>query len=152
MPDTPRRDFTILLVEDDPADATMFRELLLEVAPDVVVHHAEHGLEALRLLRPAGHDDQAVRPNLIILDLNMPVMDGYTFLREIKNLEGTRRVPTLILSTSDRPSDVETSYDAQAAGYLVKPSGYQQYRQLLEVVSAYWTGTVRLPRLGGGAG
>lgn len=137
--------FSLLLVEDDLADAELFRELLSEVSRDITVHHVENGREALEfLLGPSG--DAA--PTLIVLDLNMPVMSGHEFLREAKAHARLRSIPVLVLSTSDREEDVNRAYNAFASGYMVKPGTYNEYTRVLETVQAYWRGVMRLPTVG----
>lgn len=144
----PGKPFTLLLVEDEPADAALFQDMLADVAPEITVHHVEHGQEALNFLsRQAGHRD-APRPDLVVLDLNMPVMSGHDFLAEVKQPGPLRAIPVLVLSTSEHAEDVQRSYDGQASGYVVKPGTYQEYTRVLETVQAYWRGIVRLPTFG----
>lgn len=143
----PGQPFTLLLVEDELADAMLFQDMLADVAPEITVHHVGHGQEALNFLsRQEGYQD-APRPNLVVLDLNMPVMNGHDFLAEVKQLGSLRSIPVLVLSTSEHAEDVHRSYDGQASGYVVKPGTYQEYTRVLETVQAYWRGVVRLPTL-----
>ena len=137
------RPFTVLLVEDELADAELFQDLLSEVAADIHVEHVENGQAALELLqRP-----QTPRPDLIVLDLNMPVMNGHDFLVQAKTVPDLRAIPVMVLSTSDHPDDIHRAYDGYASGYVVKPGSYREYTQVLDTVQAYWRGLVRLPRL-----
>lgn len=140
--------FTLLLVEDDPGEVALFEELLSEVAPDIHVRHVENGHEALRYLRRERGYEDAVLPHLVVLDLNMPVMNGHDFLKRVKNDERSRGIPVLVLSTSDHPSDVRRSYDGHASGYVVKPGTLEEYMRVMETVEAYWRGVVKLPTLG----
>lgn len=142
-----RSPFTVLLVEDELADALMFREMIEEVSPDLSVHHVINGQEALQFLRRAPGYEAAPRPHLIVLDLNMPVMDGHEFLRQAKGAEALRSIPVLVLSTSDEPADIHRSYDGQASGYVVKPGNYEEYTRVMATIEAYWRGVVRLPTL-----
>ena len=143
----PGKPFTLLLVEDELADAALFQDMLADVTPDITVHHVEHGQEALNFLtRQQGYLD-APRPDLVVLDLNMPVMGGHDFLAEVKQLASLRSIPVLVLSTSDHPEDIHRSYDGQASGYVVKPGTFEEYMRVLETVQAYWRGVVRLPTL-----
>ncbi|GGN48065.1 response regulator [Deinococcus daejeonensis] len=137
------RPFTVLLVEDELADAELFQDLLSEVAADIHVEHVENGQAALELLQRPG----AQRPDLIVLDLNMPVMNGHDFLSQAKAVSDLRAIPVMVLSTSDHPDDIHRAYDGYASGYVVKPGSYQEYTQVLDTVQAYWRGLVRLPRL-----
>lgn len=142
-----RAPFTVLLVEDELADALMFQEMLEEVAADVSFHHVVNGQEALHFLNRAEGYAAAPVPDLIVLDLNMPVMNGHDFLRRAKSLDGLRRIPVLVLSTSNDPNDIHRSYDRQASGYVVKPSTYAEYTRVMATIDAYWRGVVRLPTL-----
>ncbi|MDB5044488.1 MAG: histidine kinase [Deinococcus sp.] len=142
-----RAPFTVLLVEDELADALMFQEMLEEVSADVAFHHVINGQEALQFLTRADGYASAPLPHLIVLDLNMPVMNGHEFLRRAKGLDGLRSIPVLVLSTSNDPDDIHRSYDAQASGYVVKPSNYAEYARIMATIEAYWRGVVRLPTL-----
>ncbi|WP_019010741.1 response regulator [Deinococcus aquatilis] len=142
-----RAPFTVLLVEDELADALMFQEMLEEVSADVSFHHVVNGQEALHFLNRAEGYVAVPIPDLIVLDLNMPVMNGHDFLRRAKSLDGLRRIPVLVLSTSDDPNDIHRSYDRQASGYVVKPSTYAEYTRIMATIDAYWRGVVRLPTL-----
>ncbi len=119
--------FTLLLVEDEPADAALFQDMLAEVGGGMNVHHVENGQEALDFLTRAGAHEDAPRPDLVVLDLNMPVMNGHDFLAQVKQLVAVRSIPVLVLSTSDHPDDIHRSYDGQAGGYVVKPGTYEEY-------------------------
>ncbi|WP_295819128.1 response regulator [uncultured Deinococcus sp.] len=139
--------FTILLVEDEQADALMFQEMMSEVSPDVHVHHVVNGRDALQALTRAPGHSLTPQPHLIVLDLNMPVMNGHEFLKRAKALDGVRRIPVLVLTTSTDASDIATSYDAHASGYVVKPSTYQEFMAVMQTIRSYWQGMVRLPAL-----
>lgn len=136
--------FHLLLVEDELADALLFQDMLAEQDQDITVHHVQNGQEALDFLtRP----DQTFRPHLIVLDLNMPIMNGHEFLERVKAIPEVRSIPVLVLSTSEHPSDIHRAYDQQVSGYVVKPGNYQEYMHVLETIRAYWRGLVRLPSL-----
>ncbi|OOV11812.1 response regulator [Deinococcus sp. LM3] len=139
----PERPFHLLLVDDEFADAELFTEIFLEAFPDVHIHHVLNGREALDYLAgPA-----TVRPDLIILDLNMPVMNGHEFLQQAKAHDTHRSIPVLVLSTSAGVQDVQRSYHNFASGYAVKPSSYQDLKALIDRISGYWKGAVVLPRI-----
>jgi CheY-like chemotaxis protein len=140
--------FTVLLVEDELADAALFQEMLADVSPEITVEHVEHGGEALQYLLGKAPYAGRPRPNLVVLDLNMPVMDGHEFLREVKAHEHLRALPVLVLSTSDHPQDVQRSYLGFASGYVVKPGTYAEYTRVLTAVESYWRGVLRLPTIG----
>ncbi|MDV6374104.1 response regulator [Deinococcus arenicola] len=136
--------FRLLLVEDELADALLFQDMLSEQDQDITVHHVQNGQEALAYLCEPGHPP---RPHLIVLDLNMPVMNGHEFLTRIKALPAVRSIPVLVLSTSEHPGDIQRAYEGQVSGYVVKPGSYPEYMHVLETIRAYWRGLVRLPSL-----
>ena len=139
----PKHAFHLLLVDDEIADAELFSELFLEAFPNVHIHHVLNGREALNYLDgPA-----TARPDLIILDLNMPVMNGHEFLQHAKAHNAHRSIPILILSTSSGARDVQRSYHNFASGYAIKPASFQDLRALIERISGYWQGAVVLPRI-----
>lgn len=136
--------FHLLLVEDELADALLFQDMLAEQDQDIVVHHVQNGQEALTYLTEAAARS---RPQLIVLDLNMPIMNGHEFLERVKLLPDVRSIPVLVLSTSEHPTDIHRAYDQHISGYVVKPGNYQEYMHVLETIRAYWRGLVRLPNL-----
>ena len=145
MPAESSPPFALLLVEDELADAQIFTELLSDLTDQIAVHHVYNGQEALDFLNRASPYQQAPRPELIVLDLNMRVMGGQEFLRLAKADDGLRSIPVMVLSTSDHPRDIQGAYYNYANGYLVKPGNIGEYQALLEKVAAYWNGAVRLP-------
>ncbi len=137
--------FHILIVDDELADAQLFMGLFQEAYPAMRFHHAPHGLDALDYLQQAGPGQLYPRPQLILLDLNMPIMTGHHFLEVAKAHPSIRSIPVLILTSSERPDDIRESYTLYASGYLVKPSTFQELETLVKVVGEFWQGTVRLP-------
>lgn len=142
-----RSPFHLLLVEDEPADAALFIELIQEADPEIHVHHVPNGREALAFVTREGRYAEAPSPQLIVLDLNMPIMDGHTFLKLAKNHSRARAIPVLILSTSDEPQDIARAYQEHASSYVVKPSNFAEYRDLILLIDSYWRGTVQLPKI-----
>lgn len=138
--------FSILLIEDDLADALLFKELISELTTDICVSHVENGLEALYFLQQKDQYHQAPRPHLILLDLNMPVMNGFAFLKEVKKIQEYKSIPVLVISTSNHNNDICQAYAAHAAGYIVKPSGYHEYMKMLELIQTYWCTLIHLPQ------
>ena len=132
-------------MEDEPADAELFIELMGEMSHGIAVHHVSNGQEALNFLARGSGYGQATLPDLIVLDLNMPVMSGHEFLKRAKNDDRARAIPVLVLSTSDDPRDIQKAYHEYASGYVVKPGNFSEYRELLNVIEGYWRGAVRLP-------
>jgi CheY-like chemotaxis protein len=136
----------VLLVEDSPGDVRLTREAFRDVGMSVHLHVANDGVDAMAFLnREGGHAD-APRPDFILLDLNLPKMDGRQVLARIKNDEGLRTIPTVILTTSEAESDVASSYQLQANCYLTKPVQLEEFEGLVKSISDFWLRKVRLPR------
>lgn len=139
--------FTLMLIDDEPADVELFRDACQEHAPGVQVEYAAHGQDALDLLEEGKRATPVRLPALILLDLNMPVMTGHQFLERIKHDPVLRTIPVVILSTSEAMDDIRQAYRNYAGGYLVKPSTIPELYQLVEAVIDYWRETVALPPL-----
>lgn len=136
---------TILLVEDDSADAHLTRMAFQEGRIAVDLQHVENGEEALAyLLKENGYQDKP-QPDLILLDLNMPRMDGREFLREIKKIDKLRIIPIVVLTTSDAESDIYASYDQGAAGFIVKPVSVDDFIHQIQKLENYWFELVKRP-------
>jgi len=137
------RDFTVLLVEDDPDDRILITELLLESEPGLRLETAPGGQEALDLLH--GVSGPKLRPGLILLDLNMPGMDGRALLRILKADPALRGIPVVVLTVSAAEVDINTSYDLGVAGFVTKPARLAEISEALRALTDYWLKTVRLP-------
>ncbi|MBA2779410.1 response regulator [Billgrantia kenyensis] len=137
------KNFVVLLVEDEPADVHLTRLAFREGKLLVDVHDVSDGVEALAFLQREGKYQDAPRPDLILLDLNMPRMDGKTFLQRFKTLESLRRIPVVILTTSEAESDIVDSYDLGAAGFIVKPVDIDQFIASIQSLEEYWLTLVR---------
>lgn len=135
--------FSVLLVEDDPADAHLVQLAFRDNRMLVNLQIASDGLEALALLKDAA---APLRPALILLDLNMPRMDGREFLGAVKSDPALRNIPTVVLTTSDVERDVVASYGLGAAGYVTKPMDMDQFTEVIRSLTDYWFSLVRLPR------
>ncbi len=137
----------ILLVEDDPADQKLIKASLRNqrIANDMfMVNSAE---EALDFLHSRGdHGSGATRPDLILLDLNMPGMGGKEFLKQVKADEGLKQIPVVILTTSNSERDIVDSYRLQAAGYVHKPVTLDEFKQVMGEIEEYWFVLCKLPR------
>lgn len=139
--------FVVLLAEDDPADAHLVQVALTENRILTDLHIVGDGREALDFLRREGaRFADAPRPDLILLDLNMPRLDGREFLSAIKQDASLRDIPVVVLTTSDVERDVVASYGLGAAGYITKPVDLDQFMQAIGQVGEYWFALVRLPR------
>lgn len=135
----------ILLVEDDQVDAMSVRRALRELKVGNPLIHKEDGEAALKWLQEAPE-----RPLLILLDLNMPIMNGLEFLQAVKGLPALRRIPVVVLTTSADEQDKARSFDLGVAGYMKKPVDYRQFVEAMRVIDLYWT-LSELPPLKGAA-
>jgi len=139
--------FDILLVEDEPADANLVRAALKEGKVFCNLHHAEDGIEALAFLRRQGEAYRtAPHPDMILLDLNMPRMNGREFLAAVKADPALQAIPVVVLTTSDVERDVVASYQLGAAGYITKPVDMDQFIDAIRQIGNYWFTLTRLPK------
>ncbi|WP_404472138.1 response regulator [Vreelandella venusta] len=140
-----RAHFKVLLVEDEPADVHLTKMAFNEGKVLVDVHDVGDGVEALAFLKQEAPYQDAPKPDLILLDLNMPRMDGKTFLKKFKTLEKLRQIPVVVLTTSEAESDVIDSYDLGASGFIVKPVDIDQFINAIQALEEYWLTLVRRP-------
>lgn len=139
------RPAEILAVEDNPGDVRLLREALKDTRILVNLHTVEDGLSALDFLNRRKSHAGAPRPDLILLDLNLPRKSGLEVLGEIKNDERLKRIPVVILSSSSAEDDVSRSYDAGCNCYLVKPFDLDGFIEVVESIGGFWVSRVRLP-------
>lgn len=140
------KPFVILLAEDEPADAHLVKMALKENRIQANLQHVVDGREALAFLRREGaRFADAPRPDLILLDLNMPRMDGRECLAAIKQDKSLHDIPVVVLTTSDVERDVAASYDLGASGYITKPLDVLEFVKVMGDVGNYWISLVRLP-------
>ncbi|MCQ8118678.1 response regulator [Methylomonas rosea] len=138
--------FDVLLVEDEPADAHLIKMSFKENRVRCNLHHVWDGVEALAFLRRQGADyADAPRPDLILLDLNMPRMNGREFLAKIKSEPDFASIPAIVLTTSDIERDVVATYQLGANGYITKPVDVEQFIAVVRQIEGYWFNVVRLP-------
>ena len=135
----------ILLVEDEAADAHLVRLAFEEGHVLVDLHHVGDGIEALEFLQRAPPYEQAPQPDIILLDLNMPRMDGRRFLEKVKDDPRFSSIPVVVLTTSDAESDLVMSYNLGVAGYVVKPIDVDDFLSRVRSIGDYWITVVRLP-------
>ncbi|KAA0874158.1 response regulator [Nitrincola tapanii] len=136
----------LLLVEDDPADAYLVQLALKESGHHLSLHHAQDAQEALQLLQsPHLASERFAHPDLILLDLNMPRMNGLEFLKKIKQNSALKAIPVVMLTTSDAESDIQAAYQQGAAGYLVKPADMDLFIRQIKQLLDYWALLVHLP-------
>ena len=135
----------ILLVEDNPADAEHTRIVLEDVKIINGLHIVGDGEEAMDFLHHRGEFRAAPRPDLILLDLNLPRMDGREVLAEIKATDALKDIPVVILTWSSAQEDILRTYHLQASAYLTKPVDLDQFLRVMGAAGEYWTANVKLP-------
>ena len=136
----------ILLVEDNEADIDLTLEMLTSTKFDIKFSVAKDGVEAIDFLTGEGNWSEPGLPTLILLDLNLPRKDGRQVLSILKNDEQFRRIPVIVLSSSDSDKDITSCYHLGANCYLVKPSDLHAYRNLVRMVEDFWLQAAKLPR------
>ena len=136
----------VLLVEDSPGDVRLTQEAFRDANMLIHLHVAADGVEAMSFLRKEGTHADAPRPDLILLDLNLPRMDGREVLAHIKADGGLRTIPTVILTTSDSEADIVHSYELQANCYLSKPVQLEAFEALVKSINDFWLTKVKLPQ------
>jgi CheY-like chemotaxis protein len=139
------RPIEILLVEDNPGDVRLTIEALKEGKVRNVLNVARDGVEAVAYLRREGPYANATRPDLILLDLNLPRKDGREVLAEIKEDATLRRIPVVVLTTSKAEEDILRTYDLHANCYITKPVDLEQFIQVVRSIDDFWLTVVRLP-------
>jgi CheY-like chemotaxis protein len=139
------RPVQILLVEDNPGDVRLTIEALREARVANQLSVAVDGHEALAFLRREGRYADAPRPDLILLDLNLPKKDGREVLAEIKADPALRRIPVVVLTTSEAEQDIVRSYDLHANCYITKPVDLEAFIQVVRSIEGFWLAIVRLP-------
>jgi len=140
--------FTVLMADDDPDDRFLAREALDEARVNTDLHFVNDGKALLDYLHRRGEyerDEAAPRPCLILLDLNMPKMDGREALRQIKADPALRRIPIVILTTSSLEDDVRRCYDLGANAYVTKPMSFDGLVEVMRTLDAFWFNIVKLP-------
>lgn len=137
----------ILLVEDNHGDVEMTKRALTSASRAVRVSVASDGNQALEFLHREGKYDGAVTPDLILLDINMPRMDGKQFLGMIKSSPDFRSIPVVMFTSSESQNDIRECYDRYANGYVVKPFDRLEYAEALHQLVNYWGGISELPQL-----
>ena len=139
------RPIEILLIEDSPTDAELCIEALRQAKVANRLHHVEDGVEAMQFLRREGQYAQAPRPDLIMLDLNLPRKDGREVLAELKQDANLKTIPVVVLTTSRAEQDVLRSYELHANCYITKPVDFQQFLAVIESIEQFWLTVVALP-------
>jgi CheY-like chemotaxis protein len=135
----------ILLVEDSPSDADLTIEALGEARVVNHLHVVEDGVEAMAFLRRTGQYQDAPRPDLILLDLNLPRKDGREVLAEIKADPELATIPVVVLTTSAADEDILRSYQLHANCYVTKPVGFEEFLQIVKSIQSFWLAAVKYP-------
>jgi CheY-like chemotaxis protein len=139
------RPVEILLVEDSPGDVQLTVEALRDAKVSTHLHVATDGEEALAFLRREGGFADVPRPDLVLLDLNLPKKSGHEVLEEIKSDPDLRRIPVVVLSTSDDEGDVLAAYDLNANCYVTKPVDLDRFWEVVRSIDQFWLSFVKLP-------
>jgi len=135
----------ILIVDDNATDLMLIKEAIAGTGRDVILQTAANGEEAMKLLRQVGKYVDAPRPDLILLDLNMPRKNGLEVLDEIKRDRLLMRIPIVILTTSGSRDDISKAYASHANCYIRKPVDYDRFDEVIELLIRFWLDTVSLP-------
>jgi len=136
----------VLLVEDSPGDVRLTQEAFRDANRSIHLHVAADGVEAMAFLRKEGAHVNAPRPDIILLDLNLPKMDGREVLARIKEDDNLKTIPTVILTTSDTEADIVKCYQLQANCYLSKPVQLEAFELLVRSINDFWMTKVKLPQ------
>jgi chemotaxis family two-component system response regulator Rcp1 len=139
------RPIEILLVEDNPGDVRLVMEALKQAKVANKLHAVSNGLEAMAFLQREGKYNSAIRPDLILLDLNMPKKNGRETLAEIKQDPNLKRIPVVILTISKAEDDIIRAYDLNANCYITKPVDFEQFMAVIKSIENFWLATVELP-------
>ena len=136
----------VLLVEDSPGDVRLMQEAFREANVSAQLHVATDGVDAMAFLRHEGNYIRSPRPDLILLDLNLPKMDGREVLAHIKRDFNLKSIPTIVLTMSDAEPDIMKSYELQANAYLTKPVQLDAFQSLVRSITDFWLTKARLPQ------
>ena len=138
----------VLLVEDDPGDVLLIREAFEDNKVHNRLHVVPDGVEALTFLRQEGEHADAPRPDLVLLDLNLPRKDGREVLAEVKTDERLQQIPVVVLTTSKLEEDVLRSYKLHANAYVTKPVDFDRFIEVVRQIDEFFVTVVKLPRGG----
>jgi two-component system, chemotaxis family, response regulator Rcp1 len=139
------RRINVLLVEDNPGDVRLTREAFREANASIHLHVVFDGVEAMAFVRQEGPHADAPRPDLILLDLNLPKMDGREVLAQLKRDDYLKTIPTIILTTSGAQADIMRSYQLHANAYVSKPLQLDAFQSLVSSINEFWLTKARLP-------
>ncbi len=143
--DADARPIEILLVEDDEGDVLLTTEALEASKITNNMHVARNGEEALKFLRQEDPYTDAPRPDIVLLDLNLPRVDGREVLSQVKSDDSLRRIPIIVLTTSEAEEDILRSYDLHANAYVTKPVDFNRFLQVIQSIDEFFVTVVKLP-------
>lgn len=146
---TKPRPFNILLIEDNPGDIRLTQEAFKEGNTKVNLEVVTDGVEALKYLRKENNYFDKQSPDLILLDLNLPKKDGREILEEIKSDQSLRKIPIVVLTTSNAGKDISNSYDLHANCYIKKPHDFDKFFDIIHKIEEFWLSTTILPSMVG---
>ena len=149
MTSTPTDQLRVLIVEDDLGDVALMESSFEQHRIPTELHHVPYGVDALAFLRREDRYADAPRPDLILLDLNMPRLDGRQVLSEIKADDQLKTIPVVVFTTSSTPGDVVASYGTHANAYVTKPIDLNEFDRVVAEIRNFYGTTVRLPRRDG---
>jgi CheY-like chemotaxis protein len=135
----------ILMVEDNPGDARLTREALKESKLANNLYHCKDGVEAMAFLRREGEYADAPRPDIVLLDLNLPRRDGREVLAEMKEDASLKQIPVVVLTTSEAENDILRSYELHANCYITKPVDLEKFIKIVQGIEDFWLTVVKLP-------
>jgi two-component system response regulator len=141
----PDQALSVLLVEDDPGDVMIAREALAAGRLSTDLHVVTDGVEAMSFLRRTDEYPDAIRPDLILLDLNLPRKSGHEVLAEVKEDPDLRRIPVVVLTTSQAQEDVAKSYDLHASVHVSKPVDFDQFTEVVRQIDDFFGNVAELP-------
>jgi CheY-like chemotaxis protein len=144
----PGRQIEVLLVEDDPGDVLMTKEAFEDYKLQNTLHVVNDGAEAMDFLRRQGKHADAPRPDLVLLDLNLPRMDGREVLQAIKSDPELASIPVVVLTTSEAEEDILRSYKLHANAYVSKPVDFERFVQVVRQIDEFFVSVVKLPGQG----
>ena len=139
------KSIEILLVEDNPGDVRLTQEAARETKVLSNMHVVNNGMDAMAFLKRSGRFGSVPRPDLVLLDLNMPGMDGREVLKQIKSDDNFRRIPVVIITSSQAEEDILRAYDLQASCYVTKPVDLDQFIKVVRNIENFWLTIVKLP-------
>lgn len=142
-----KKSLEVLLADDDADDVMVIQMLFAEASPEHGINFVRNGEEVISYLRREGQWKKSPRPSLILLDLNMPKLDGFEVLKEIKADRDLCTIPVIVLSTSSADSDIQHAFQLGACSFITKPANFEKFRELMQQFVRYWTYVTHVPTI-----